>query len=509
MRARAISILGATGLLVAGAACGAGSNDTTSGTETTGSNTGGSTTTSNSGGAGPTTSTGGSVGSFVGSGGASDGGSGGGVVVNPCGTGCGPVELCDGIHKGIDDNCDGVVDENCLCGGGQASSCFKGDPSFIDAPGCLPGTMHCTELGTWGPCVGGKHAVAPDNCQLSDPTGCGPINGVPFQTVDLFNGTGTFDDDAMTSTFTVTCPAGVSPCPAPTGNTYQPLQSGEYTVTYTKTVNGTDSICTYPLYVGARGLRVELSWNHESSSTDLDLHVHQPGTTQPWDVSGTGSPPDCGWGNCTYSDFTPPSGASPHWFPDGNTIPDPVNWYNDSVTPMNAGNLCYFAPHGNGQYWQNYGMGCHNPRLDLDNITCSPSVTDPNASSFCAPENINIDFPPKNQWIRVGVHLYSSSASAQIAPDVKIFCDGKLGGELGAVGYHNPEAPFTWTPGSNNKALWLVADVLFKEDQCTKECIVEPIYLNGDATAKEPVQYPNITEPNPTSPFGPPQPPVP
>ena len=510
-----VSALGISAVSVS-AGCGAGNGDTTSGTETTGSNTGGGSSSTNSGGS-TTSANGGSTGSFVGSGGAGDGGSGGGVVVNPCGTECGPVELCDGIHKGLDDNCDGVVDEGCLCGGGQASSCFKGDPSFIDAPGCLPGTMHCTELGTWGPCVGGKHAVSPDNCQLSDPTGCGPINGVPFQTVDLFNGTGNFDDDAMSDSFTVTCPTGVSPCPTPSGNTYQPLQSGEYTVTYTKTVNGTQTSCQYPLYVGARGLRVELSWNYApSGQIDLDLHMHDPSNTQNWGYAsdpffGTIHPQDCGFSNCKSGSFVPSEATgAPHWFPDSNTSPDPVNWYKDTVTPMNAGNLCYFAPRGGGTAWSNANKGCHSPRLDLDNITCTPSATDPQSGSFCAPENINLDFPPKNQWIRVAAHLYpgtTSSSAGQVLPNVKIFCDGKLAGDLGTAGFHNPESPFVWQAASDQDKEWLVADVLFKQDQCSNECIVEPLYLNGDTTAKNPV----ILTPNSSSeiPFGPPSPPLP
>jgi hypothetical protein len=505
MRTRAaLFILSALGLAVtAFPGCGAGSGDTTG--DSTG--TAGSSSVSASGGAGqgPTTSSGGSTGSFVGSGGAAEGG-GGGVVVNPCGTGCGPTELCDGIHKGLDDNCDGQVDEGCPCSNGQASSCFIGDPSFIDAPGCLPGTMHCTELGVWGPCIGGKHAVPPDNCQNSDPLGCGPINGVPFQTVDLFSGTGTFDDDAMTDMFEVACPAGVSPCPAPNGNQFQPLQSGEYTVTYTKTVNGMEQSCEFPLYVGARGLRVELSWNYQSSSTiDLDLHMHDPSNTQNWNYSG--SPQDCGFANCKEFDFEFAAGDEPEWFPNGNTPPDPVNWYNDTVTPNNAGNLCYFAPRGAGADWESYNHGCHSPRLDLDNISCSPSSSDPSASNFCAPENINIDFPPKNQWIRIAAHYYpgTSTFGGTVTPNVKIFCDGKLSGELGAVGFHNPEAPFTFSSGDKDKE-WLVADVLFKQDQCSKECIVEPIYLNGDTTAKNPVV---LTNSGSQIQFGPPSPQMP
>jgi hypothetical protein len=420
-------------------------------------------------------------------GGQTDGGSGAGIV-NPCGTECGPAELCDGIHKGLDDDCDGDVDEECECSAGQASSCFRGDPSYRDDPGCAAGTMQCTELGAWGPCVGGKHAVVdvsnPELCFDSDPLGCHPINGLPFQTIDLAEGAGNFDNDADSEMYEITCPSGVDPCPSPNGSSFTPLQSGEYTIEYTKVVDGVSSSCSFPLFVGARGLRVELSWDYPAtSSVDLDLHLKQPDSVLPWNVSGTGAQQDCGWGNCKALDFLPPaSGTAPSWFPQNNVPPDPVNWYED---PVPEANLCYFAPRGQGMLWSDGMMGCHSPRLDLDNITCDVTETNPQDGSFCAPENINVDFPPKDQWMRVAVHQFSNFQNAVIHPTVKIFCDGALAAELGPQGFYEPEAPFTWT-GADVKDVWLVADVLFHEDECVKQCIVQPLYL---ANSKTPVVY--------------------
>jgi hypothetical protein len=59
---------------------------------------------------------------------------------NPCGTQCGPTELCDPAHLGLDDNCNGEVDEGCTCNPGQAHWCFKGDPSYHGHPGCYDGS---------------------------------------------------------------------------------------------------------------------------------------------------------------------------------------------------------------------------------------------------------------------------------------------------------------------------------------------------------------------------------
>jgi hypothetical protein len=439
-------------------------------------------------------------------------------MMNPCGTKCGPEELCDTDHIGLDDDCDGQVDEICDCTAGSAHSCFKGDPSYLGTDGCFPGSMKCTENGMWGPCVGGVHATDDQKCYLNDMELCHPISAVPFQDVDLKTGTGSFSADAVAGTevWTVTCPAGISPCPAVAGNfppdDFKPLQSGEYTVTYTKGVpGGGTAMCTYPLFVGAPGLRVELEWEHDlgDDGVDVDLHVHQPNNTAPWGISGVQE--DCTWSNCTVDYFDPmfPSADSPDWFA-GAMPPDPVDWYLDPVFEKNT---CYFAPRGKGQQWQDLGAGCHNPRLDLDNIYCDPTVLDVESELFCAPENVNIDYPPKNQWTRIGVHYYSSHAlSYDVHPRIKVFCDGALAAELGPAGYYDPEAPITFMPsdGSGSGAgnlFWLVADVVFLDSECgTKSCVVQPLYSNP--AAKTPLFITdNIAESN--GGFGPDYPPLP
>lgn len=485
------------------AGCSAGAEDGVGG-ETS------STGTSNDGGAGGATSnTGGSTtqnagGGFVTSGGGMGGE--GGMIINPCGTECGPIEICDGPGKGIDNDCDGTVDEGCNCGAGEVSSCFKGDPSYLDNPmypACNAGSMSCTENGNWGPCLGGSHADSIDQCFSQSTQACHPIQAFPFQTVDLLDGTGTFSSDAISNSFTVACPMGVSPCPTVNGTNFQPIVSGEYTVTYTKTImGGSMDTCTFPLYVGAKGLRVELSWNWGGSGKDIDLHLHEPGTTTPWAVSGydqnfNDAPQDCGYANCKSYSYVPTQDpGAPNWFNPANMIPDPVNWYE---SPILEENLCYFAPQGAGAQWQAAGMGCHNPRLDIDNISCS--------GSDCYPENINVDYPPKNQWTRIGAFMFSSAPANGLTPNVKIYCNGELRADLGTTGFHVPESPVTWDTTQGRK-WWMVADVVFIEDECSDvTCEVRPLYDNDNADGlKNPLYY---TETQLQTQFGTPYAPLP
>ncbi len=407
-----------------------------------------------------------------------------------CSPQCGSVELCDAVHVGTDDNCDGQVDEGCPCVPGLVEPCFKGDPSFRNTSGCYDGTSICTEQGTWGACTGGVHAT--ESC-FNSSAGCHAIEGLPFVTAALKAGTGVFSSDAApgTETFSVTCPAGVTKCPqVQSGDAFMALQSGEYTVTYSKVIQGTSTTaaCDYPLFVRAPGLRVELSWDHTAadSGVDLDLHVHEPGTTTPWGFAGSDTQ-DCNWSNCTADAFSA-GFPSPKWFADAPAAPPAaVNWWLDSVQQNNT---CYFAPKGGGATWQSIGKGCHNPRIDLENITCDFTSSDPNFAQFCVPENVNIDYPPSDKWTRIGVHYFSNKGqSYAVHPQVKIFCDGVLAAHLGSHGYYSPEKPVTFASsdgsGTSGNRFWSVADVAFTTDGCGKShCSVQPIY--ADATTRTP-----------------------
>jgi hypothetical protein len=442
-----------------------------------------------------------------------DGGTADAAPANPCMSACGPTELCDPAHLGFDDNCNGLVDETCTCSPGAVHWCFAGDPSYRGVPGCFDGVETCSELGVWGPCIGGVQAIAPDTCFLNDTSACHAITALPYATTDLKTGTGSFGQNAIpgSETYTVTCPSGVPQCPGVMPpESFTALQSGEYTVTYTKQVAGLGTggvggasgdagslSCTFPLFVGAPGLRVELSWEHHlpgptkpyDYGVDLDLSVHQPGNSSPWSTTG-GQPQDCGYANCKFSTLsgqTTGPGASPHWFVDSNVPPQPVNWY---LNPVAAANTCYGDVQGVGAEWAALGMGCHSPRLDIDEITCDDTITDPNDPDFCAPENINIDYPPMDEWVRIGVHYFwNHSQSYDVHPEIKVFCNGALAADLGPSGYSMPASAVTF-PASDGAAsggigniFWIAADVAFTTDSCGRtSCVVQPLYADASNT---------------------------
>jgi hypothetical protein len=96
---------------------------------------------------------------------------------------CGPLDNPIGAGNGLDDNCNGLVDEGCGCTASDARACYTGPASSYTVVGtdivpkgdCRTGTQTCTSS-AWGACTGQVLPAAEENCSALD--GDADCNGV-------------------------------------------------------------------------------------------------------------------------------------------------------------------------------------------------------------------------------------------------------------------------------------------------------------------------------------------
>ena len=367
--------------------------------------------------------------------------------------------------NGLDDDCDGKVDEGCFCDVGQTQPCFRGEPNKRNVGSCQDGIQTCnvgsdSKTGTWGDCIGGispkedicdnadndcNGCVDDGNC-CNPPVNCGYEIGdaQPF-TDKIIDGNQIYDtshlfNDAATATWEWTLTKG--PCDVVLGKTSFSLTSAVDGVTGTMT-NAADSVtfsgvglskfkvnfqlsgsytlhlkitrtngevyeCEWVIRVVSNGLRIELCWDttgaHLSGGRDLDLFLGKNGVTEDVEVEGA-----CGFSSDTY----------PGWTED---------------TACFFGN-CQTAGYNNSSYahpWdvEDWGYAetnstTPNPRLDIDNI-----------HDVGKPENINLDNPKNGDTFRVLVRLYPWSieddsseqygGNVNTHPVVNVYCGGTL-----------------------------------------------------------------------------------
>jgi hypothetical protein len=406
-----------------------------------------------------------------------------------CLPGCGGIESCgaraDG--NGLDDDCDGEVDEHCTCAPGTARSCFDGPPERRDVGACADGVMLCGDDGLYGPCTGGRFPSdevcdgADDDCDgtIDDGlAGCatallcpGSERAVPLRAHPL-NGTAIYGGAALSWSWTVTCPPDVPSCPVPDDPAAADtalflLSSGNYGVRLDVVLaDGSSNTCEWVVYARGGGLRVELQWDTEGlgrGDTDVDLHLHRrsiaPGATTGETDFFTAD--DCFYLDCKASTYGYDEGAlRARW-----SLPDTLDL-----------SVCEDAPGGEGGLWSTLHEACFNPRLDVDVISCDPAVTDPRSSSFCAPENINIDDPPLGEPYRIWVNYYSQHEHVgPTHPSVNVYCWGELRGSFGTnddvvLMHGDPET------SAREHDSWTVADVVFEVDECGRPgCRIQPL----------------------------------
>lgn len=396
--------------------------------------------------------------------------------VNACEPGCGPAELCgDANHgNGLDDDCDGTVDEECTCVSGESRPCFLGPPDRRNVGACADGIAYCNEFGLWAACGSGVFPSAEtcngadDDCNgiTDDLEGCssavmcpGNETASPLST-HHFIGDRVYTGAARSWHWSIECPASVPGelCPrlaspnAENTDVYF-TASGAYRARLTVTLeDGTEASCAWSVYVQGDGLRVELNWDTMTRGTDVDLHLHR------WTRDGVDTDffeldDDCYWRNCrpTYNYDWPGHGTS------------------------SLAN-CENAPHGGAEHHRMRGY-CTNPRLDVDtNGTdgfCDPEQTDPNELDFCAPENINIDRPVIGMPYRIMVNYFKAyEFEGRTNASVNIYCGGALRGAFGLD-------PLVFLENGDEQGAandnWYVADVVFFEGECGLDCTIYPI----------------------------------
>lgn len=424
--------------------------------------------------------------------------------VDPCRPGpCGDFELCGpatadggmGPGNGVDDDCDGRVDEGCPCAVGEMRSCFTGPGDRRAVGACRDGSMRCTELGAWvgNECAGATGPAketcngADDDCDGSIDDGvtdcatalrCPPSAGVePLQTYTLDGRT--IDPMARAFAWTVTCPEGVTPCPAPANANDATLRvmlvrAGRYTVTLTlDRGGGRMDTCRFPLYVQGRGLRVELDWDRKggmnSPGVDLDLHVapmdRRRATSFHWFTRSE----DCYFLTCKAP---------------GGTVVWSSGASDTRYAPTMGSTLCENAPPPFGELWRASGR-CWNPRLDTDNITCDPMVRDTGDPTFCFPENAALDNPPDDVTYRLMVNFYRDHGTCVgadtrddiVHPVLAVHCGGVMRAAVGSVddGLVAMRCQDNPNIGSSNWS-WLAADVRMVTNACgVRDCRVTPL----------------------------------
>jgi hypothetical protein len=199
--------------------------------------------------------------------------------------------------------------------------------------------------------------------------------------------------------------------------------SGDYLVKGEFDLAGKHYACTVQVQVRAPGIRAELCWT--PMPNDIDLHF---GRLQ----GATGCDGPHGWfescktssggDDCYYNSVAgcAGGGVSPNWGYANSAQSTCVGWGSRRKAAS--------AP---------FPVVCTNPRLDLDNITCSKNTLDPNNSglggelgAFCGPENINLDNPHDGDRFVVAAHAYHTTAP--VHPHINVYCNGE---RVLSVGY--------------------------------------------------------------------------
>jgi hypothetical protein len=351
---------------------------------------------------------------------------------------------------GYDNDCDGMVDENCFCTSPE-KPCYPGHPEDLVPANtaCRRGTQAC-RLEFYLPCEG-YVLPSPETCDgidnncdgiidnaeggctgVESPTAICPPDqfGPPLSNFGLAGVYSHPENRPMASAQwrIIERPAGSTTIPMPQDRletiVFADLQGVYVLELEVRDDRGGIGRCQTQLTTqSADGLRIEMVWNVNAvgDTSDVDLHLLKTSNSSWFDSGPTGD--DCYFANCKVCDHFSEADCR-----------EQIAQYNANPDVPPPARVQWSAP-----------LNDDDPRLDLDDVEGQ------------GPENLNI-YRPRNGRYRLGVHYWDDDNFGPSTVTVTIFCSQNVTERFG---------PIVLQPaGAAGTEFWEVADIAWTGDTC-------------------------------------------